>query len=81
MKNKYYKVMLPIIFFSIVNLIIPWSVLYAQSDGFLNLDGTDDRAEAITTIFPTTSNIQSFTVEAWIYPTKGASQFIATDDA
>jgi hypothetical protein len=55
--------------------------VYAQSGGFLNLDGTDDRAEAITTIFPTTSNIKSFTVEAWIYPTEGTSQFIATDDA
>jgi len=55
--------------------------VYAQSGGFLNLDGTDDRAEAITTIFPTASSIQSFTVEAWIYPTEGASQFIATDDA
>lgn len=55
--------------------------VYAQSGGFLNLDGTNDRFETVTTIFPKTSNVQSFTVEAWIYPTKGASQFIATDDA
>ncbi len=55
--------------------------LYSQSDGFLNLDGTNDRFEAVTTIFPKKSNVQSFTVETWIYPTEQASQFIATDDA
>ena len=55
--------------------------VYAQSGGLLNLDGTGDRAEAITTIFPAASNMQSFTVEAWIYPTEGITQFIVTDDA
>lgn len=64
-----------------VSILISNRPVCAQSGGFLNLDGTNDRFEAATTIFPKTSNVQSFTVEAWIYPTKGASRFIATDDA
>jgi hypothetical protein len=64
-----------------VLILISGKPVYAQSGGFLNLDGTNDRFEAVTTIFPKTSNVQSFTVDAWIYPTERASQFIATDYA
>jgi len=49
-------------------------------DMALLLDGVDDKAEALTSIFPNTTTAQSFTVEAWIYPT-AAGSFIATDDA
>lgn len=45
----------------------------------LLLDGVDDKAEATTTIFPDTNTAQSFTVEAWIYPT-AAGAYIAIDD-
>ncbi len=50
-------------------------------DNALLLDGVDDRAEANTSIFPNTSTLRSFTVEAWIYPSRTGGMFIATDDA
>ena len=49
-------------------------------DHDLVLDGVDDRAEADTSIFPNSTTVHSFTVEAWIYPT-AAGSYIATDDA
>jgi len=44
------------------------------------LDGEDDHAIAATTIWPNSSTFATYTVEAWIHPTRlGAS--ILTDDA
>jgi hypothetical protein len=37
-------------------------------DGFLLLDGDDDRADGDSLVFPATSTLESFTVEAWVYP-------------
>jgi hypothetical protein len=54
--------------------------VYAQSGGFLKLDGFGDKAEATTTIFPASSTLTSFTVEAWIYPTRRATKYIARDE-
>ncbi|HZX48608.1 MAG TPA: LamG domain-containing protein, partial [Nitrospirota bacterium] len=51
------------------------------SANVLSLDGVDDKTTATTTIFPNTSTAQSFTVEAWIYPTSYGTVYIATDDA
>ena len=47
----------------------------------LLLDGVDDYARA-TTVFPDTTIAQSFTVEAWIYPTAADDvvSYILKDD-
>lgn len=52
-------------------------------DMALLLDGMDDKAEALISVFPNTNTAQSFTVEAWIYPTPTTAtvSYIATDDA
>lgn len=67
-----------------IPMVVLMSVLgktvYAQSGGFLNLDGFSDKAEATTTIFPDSSTLTSFTVEAWIYPTRRATMYIARDE-
>jgi hypothetical protein len=46
----------------------------------LSLDGVNDRAQAVGTVFPNSSALQSFTIEGWMFP-RNAGRFIATDDA
>ena len=38
------------------------------TDNFLQLDGVDDFAQALSPVFPTTSEFTSFTIEAWVFP-------------
>ena len=52
----------------------------AASGNALALDGGVDYAWFSGTVFPTSSGLQSFTVEAWIYPTAASIAFIAADD-
>lgn len=52
----------------------------AAQDNILMLDGVDDIAEASSSVFPTSTSLESFTVEAWIYPLEAGSA-IAMDDA
>jgi hypothetical protein len=50
----------------------------------LSLDGTDDVVTAATSVYPNSSTLHSFTVEAWIYPLyiyNEGTVCIATDDA
>ena len=51
------------------------------SRGALWLDGSGDRAEGEETIHPTSTNLESFTVEAWVLPYEKATGLIASDDA
>jgi len=58
---------------------------HAHTGGYLSLTSSGDRAEASTTIYPTTSTEVPLTVEAWIYPTSAppdfSSYYIVSDDA
>src|SRR6266567_2392911 len=58
---------------------IPTEGAHAADGSALSLDGVNDFARATGTIFPNSTALQSFTVEAWIYPTVAGS-VIATDD-
>jgi hypothetical protein len=72
--------------FTYVNLIIvlllftPFSGEVAASGLGLSLDGVNDRAQAVSTIFPNSSALHSFTIEGWMHP-RNAGRFIVTDDA
>src|SRR6266540_1381316 len=72
----------PLIFLVLTLLIFVLGAFHSRAaEGLaLALDGVNDDARAAGTVFPDSTTLQSFTVEAWVYPT-AAGSVISTDDA